>query len=104
MTTASSTDLPLFAFARRSDPATSRMAANSLSVTPLEAHVVGALLAYPDGLITHEIADITRMALVTVSPRMKPLAEKGIIEDSGKKRPGPSNRLSIIWIMKRKPK
>lgn len=98
------TDLFSYARARTTDPRTSKLAAASVDVTPTEAHVVGALLAYPDGLITHEIADITRMALVTVSPRMKPLAEKGIIEDSGKKRPGPSNRLSIIWIMKRKPK
>lgn len=90
------------ALARARDPQTSKMAAASIDVTPLEAHVVGALKAYPDGLTTHEISDITRMSLVTVSPRMAPLRDKGLVVDSGIKRAGSSNRLSIVWQLRKK--
>lgn len=95
-------DLFDFAKARARDPQTSKLAAASVDVTPMEAHVVGALKAYPDGLTTHEISEITRMSLVTVSPRMKPLAEKGYVVDSGTTRLGENNRKRIVWKLRKR--
>lgn len=84
------------AFARRRDPATSKAAAASISPTPLEAAVYGALLAHGP-MTTHELSEVLRLSLVTVSPRLRPMADRGLVEDSGTKRLNPSGRQSIVW-------
>ena len=91
-------DLPLFAFvpARRSDPETSKEAARSVNTTMLEACVYGALKAHGP-MTSFEVADILRLSLVTVSPRLRPMTEKGLVEDSGLKRTGTSGRKQIVW-------
>lgn len=92
------TDLPLldFALARRSDPATSKEAAASVNTTALEAAVVGALKAHGP-MTSFEISDVLRLSLVTVSPRIAPLRDKGIVVDSGERRKGDSGRSRIVW-------
>lgn len=95
-------DLFEFAHARRRDPGTSHDAAASVDVTPLEMAVVGALKSNPCGLTSFEIADILRLSLVTVSPRLRPLVDKGLVADSGTKRPGPNNMLRIVWQLRKR--
>lgn len=89
------------AHARRRDPGTSHAAAASVDVTPLEMAVVGALKSNPSGLTSFEIADILRISLVTVSPRLRPLADKLLVEDSGQRRIGESGRKQIVWRMRK---
>lgn len=86
--------------ARRSDPITSKLAAASVDVTPLEMGVIGALKAHGP-LTSFEIADILRLSVITISPRMKPLAMKGLIRDSGARRIGQSGRKQTVWEMRK---
>lgn len=84
---------------RRDDPDTSRAAAESIHVTQLEDVVLGALFAAGShGLTTFELADVTKLSLVTVSPRLRPLARKGRVYDTGLRRENPaSGRNAIVW-------
>lgn len=86
---------------RRNDPDTSKAAAYSVDVPPLEKVVLDYLTKYRlGGATTHEIAEATGIDLVTISPRIRPLVEKGLVEDSGHKRKGRSGRKSIVWKLK----
>lgn len=86
------------AYARFSDPSTSSEAADSVSVAKAEMVVLTQLLKRPvRGATSDEMADITGIARVTVSPRFRPLERKGLIEDSGERRKGNSGRTSIVW-------
>lgn len=82
---------------RSTDPETSEIAANSVSVAWLEHVVLDRLRRYPNGLTTHELGTYLGIYLVSVSPRMAPLRSKGLICDSGKRRAGSSGRKSIVW-------
>lgn len=84
------------AYARRSDPATSHAAAAQVKAQ-LERLCVATLQKFPEGLTTLEIAELTNVQRVSISPRMKPLADKGLIRDSGKKR-AINGRASIVWV------
>lgn len=81
---------------RRKDPPTAKAAAKSVNATELEAVVVD-ILRTPR--TTHEISQATGIALVSISPRMAPLAKKGLVKDSGLRREGPSGRKSIVWSL-----
>lgn len=84
--------------ARHSDPPTSHMAAEQVNVTRIEYIVAAAIRrAGSRGLIAAELPDQTGLPLNTVTPRTRPLADKGVIYDSGEKRPGPSGKLQIVW-------
>lgn len=91
-------DLPLESGrARRRDPDTAKKAAASVPVADLEARVLRALRLSKAGMTTHELAWLLKVDLVSVSPRMRPLAEKGLVQDSGERRRGDSGRSSIVW-------
>ncbi len=96
-------ELDLFAhhpaLARSTDPGTSRAAAASVSsnANRLEKIVLDAVKASVDGLTSHELAEATGLSLVTVSPRLRPLTNKGLIVDSQIRRAGTSGRQSIVW-------
>lgn len=85
---------------RRSDPETSKSAARNVKSNVLEEMVVGILRVYPNGLTSHEVADLLQESLVTISPRMRPLANKNLIVDSGEKREGVGFAKSIVWKAK----
>jgi hypothetical protein len=86
---------------RRSDPPTSKAAARSVNLHTLEGLVLNVLRgAYPSGMTSHEIADHLEFALVTVSPRMRPLVNKNLIVDSGERRSGVGFKTSIVWKVK----
>jgi DNA-binding MarR family transcriptional regulator len=68
------------AYARRDDPFTSHEAAAAVPVTMLQDMVLKALLGHPvTGLCTHEVEDITGLAAGSVTPRMKPLEDLGLV-------------------------
>lgn len=85
-----------YALSRRNDPDTSRDAAAGVNVTAMEAAVYGAIKAHGPKT-SFEIADILSLSLVTVSPRLRPLADKGMVRDSGVRRMGQSGRNQIVW-------
>jgi hypothetical protein len=90
-------NLPPPGAARRRDPETSKAAARHVDTNQLEAIVLDALRSHPRGLTSHQIASLTGLSLVTVSPRMRPLVRKNLIVDSGEKRAGVGFAKSIVW-------
>jgi predicted ArsR family transcriptional regulator len=86
------------AFARRDDPDTSQAAADSVKQTELESVVLADLQSHGPAT-SEEVAERTGIALVSVSPRFRPLAAKGFIETIGKK-PNHSKRMALIWQAK----
>ena len=68
---------------RRRDPATSRAAAARVDASGLAALVLDALRANPSGLTSHELAAQLGRDLVSISPRMRPLVDKGFVREAG---------------------
>jgi hypothetical protein len=93
-------DSPPIAHSRYADPPTSKAAAKNLDTNYLENIVLDALRSHPLGLTSHEVASITGLSLVTVSPRFRPLVNKNLIVDSGEKRSGVGFKTSIVWKAK----
>lgn len=96
------------ALARTTDPDTSHAAAASLALATLSevqrAVYMAVLDAEPGGLTTVEIAKLTDIERITVSPRIKPLCEAGWLRDSGQRRIPAGHRVSsIIWRVARRP-
>jgi predicted transcriptional regulator len=83
------------ALSRRSDPETSVEAAASVQVGALESIVYRAICERP--ATSTELSERLGLSLVTVSPRLRPLCNKGLIVDSGERRSGTSGRKSIVW-------
>jgi DNA-binding MarR family transcriptional regulator len=81
------------ALARNTDPFSSHKSAHSV-----KASAIGKEMTVLDSLrklgpmTTHKIAEMTGLTVVTVSPRIKPLRKKGLVEDSGDRELGRS-----IW-------
>lgn len=87
------------AAARNSDPETAHEAAESVYASGLEKQVLEYLQEHGPST-THEIADGTGLSLVAVSPRMRPLTRKGLVQDSGRRRANGGSRKSIVWEMR----
>jgi DNA-binding Lrp family transcriptional regulator len=98
---------------RNSDPHTSHDAGEQVDVSHLENIVVGALRGHSAGLTTHEIEDATGLEWGSVTPRMVPLEEKGIIERARvqiadewvveTRVPRGHRRAQIIWRLRSEP-
>jgi hypothetical protein len=86
------------AFARNSDLETSHDAAESIKATNLESIVLNALRLHKYGATSFELAAYLEMSLVTVSPRLRPLAAKGLAKDSGRRVRGSSGRYQTVWV------
>ena len=80
------------AMARRTDPDTSHIAALTVDANKLEKLVVSALAQYPDGCTVKEISAILDIDKWSISPRMKPLEGKGLVERTAERRDR-----SIVW-------
>lgn len=78
--------------ARRTDPETSHKAARRVSVNPIERRVLNLLGWFREGLTTSELAAMLGISLVSVSPRMKPLEEKGKVQRTTERR-----EHKIVW-------
>lgn len=84
---------------RSTDPDTSAEAANETDATRLQGLVLGALGNLGPST-TEQLADHLQLAVITVSPRMKPLETKGLVERTEDRRPGRSGRMQIVWALK----
>lgn len=74
---------------RKDDPDTSHVAASRVNVSKLQRKVLTALAIRP--MTSEEAADHTGTALGSITPRMKPLRDAGLIERTDVKRTGASN-------------
>lgn len=98
-------DLPLDgeARARNTDPATSHQAAAQVrgdDATRMEKLVFDCLNEAPHGLTNHELVEATGLTWNTVTPRIRPMVRKGLVMDSGERRPGPTGKRCIVWKVK----
>ena len=82
--------------ARNSDPETSHEAAWSVDTTSLQDLVLHTL-RYGGGMTAAELSGELRKPLNTISPRTRQLVNRGLIKDSGERRPTPSGRKAIVW-------
>jgi len=79
--------------ARHSDPDTAKQAALSFDPTEMEANVLDVIKMFPKGCIFDDILDnMPNFREGSISPRLKPLKRKGLIEDTGEVRKGKSGR------------
>lgn len=86
------------AHARTTDPATSHYAAETLDVRPIDRMILAALhLRGDDGATSSELADLTGLDRVTVSPRLRPLTRLGKILDTGQTRRYRTQKPGIVW-------
>jgi predicted transcriptional regulator len=86
--------------ARRSDPATSHASAARVSrkIAKLNAHVLRCLCdAGERGLTSYELATVSGRERVSVSPTLRPLADRGFVLETDARRPGPSGHPGIVW-------
>lgn len=85
------------AYARNTDPITSDLAAEAISPTNrLEEVCLRHLLFWPAGLTSEGLSDSTGLSLVTVSPRLKPLEQRGLIYRDGT-RANRSGKQAVVW-------
>ena len=80
------------AFARKEDPDTSHVAASTEDANKLEKLVISALRRSPSGYTVKEISAILDIDKWSISPRMKPLEEKRLVERTLERRDH-----SIVW-------
>lgn len=89
--------------ARVTDPATSHAAAEAVqgNLAWLEAVVLGIIAASAArGVTNHDIVAQSGLPWNTCTPRVRPLVRKGLVKDSGQRRPGPTSgaRKCIVWV------
>lgn len=85
--------------ARGSDPDTSHAAAGSVDATEMEARVLAAIRKFPEGCIGDQIErELPSLRIWSISPRIKPLIKKGLVVDTGQRRPGASGRGQRVVI------
>lgn len=79
--------------ARNSDPDTSHAAAEKIDSAKLERMVYEVICMYPNGCTLDQInKHFPGRGQQSISPRLAPLMRKGLICDSGERRPGGSGR------------
>jgi hypothetical protein len=79
--------------ARATDPQTSKDAAKTVDASKMEKIVLEAIRGFPDGCISQEVECVlAQYRSSSITPRYKPLLKKGLIVDTGEKRPGFSGR------------
>lgn len=75
--------------ARNSDPDTSQEAAEKVDSAKLEKMVYEVICMYPFGCTSDQIMKhFPKHGVQTISPRYAPLIRKGLIYDTGERRPG----------------
>ena len=84
------------AVARRSDPETAHQAAEKVETAKLESEVMYCLHEYGPQT-SAEIAERCGRALVSISPRLKPLEAKGKVRKTSERRKTPSGATVIVW-------
>lgn len=85
-----------YAPVRRTDPETSRVAAATVDTNALESRVLQALRELGPATIDH-VTEHLGLDKVSISPRFRPLANKRLIRDTGRKALSRAGRPSILW-------
>jgi hypothetical protein len=79
--------------ARSTDPDTSQAAAEKVDSAKLERMVYEVICMYPNGCTSDQIIKhFPNKGVQTISPRLAPLIRKGLIYDTGERRPGSAGR------------
>lgn len=79
--------------ARATDPETSKQAAQSVDTSKMEQIVLDVIRSFPDGCISQDVeSELAQYRASSITPRYRPLMKKGLIVDTGEKRPGFSGR------------
>jgi len=90
------------ALARHTDPSTSHMAAESVDATRLEGLVMDVINCYgTTGCISDEVRHcLPWLSHSTVTPRFRPLTNKGLIVRDSSKRKGDSGKQQLVmWTV-----
>lgn len=82
--------------ARKSDPHTSHAAAVSVNTRYLEQRVYDALLMC-GSLTAEEVAKYVKIDKQSITPRFRPMANRGLIKETGMYRDNVSGRKAIVW-------
>jgi DNA-binding MarR family transcriptional regulator len=81
---------------RKHDPETAKTAARSIKPRLLESLVLGIMrsqqVGIPYGMTTSEIANATGLPRDSISPRMKPMEQRGLVVRTSERRDG-----RIVW-------
>jgi predicted transcriptional regulator len=80
---------------RSTDPDTSHDAAK-FDTSFLQQQVLFTLLK-EGPLTSEEVSELLHINIVSISPRFKPLLNKGLIMDTGQRRKNRSGRSAILW-------
>lgn len=94
-------ELEFRVFAPFSEHTTSREASESVraSAAGMEADVLELLRSvWPDGMTDAEIEAHSGLGPNTARPRRVGLVLKGLVRDSGQRRPTPSGRAARVWV------
>ena len=74
----------LMAFARKTDPQTSKEAAKTVDVNKMEQLVLDVIKSFPNGCISQEVESaLAQYRASSITPRYRPLMKKGLIVDTG---------------------
>lgn len=88
--------------ARHTDPQTSHEAAKTVKVGKLYISILWVLKDHmhdlPPGLTPNQVAETTGLPTNSVSPRFRPMHQKGLIERTGELRKNLSNTRGAVWI------
>lgn len=87
------------ALARHTDPATAHEAAAAVTprVPELQRRVLDALAELGPST-SHEIAEHLDLPLISVSPRLRPLCNRGLVIEAGFRKPAHGPR-RILWAL-----
>lgn len=85
------------ALARSSDPDTSFAAASSVDAARWEKIVRDAIAALGTATSWEVAQHLSVDQYGSISPRFQPLYQKGLIELTGEKRPGPNGKAMQVW-------
>jgi len=78
---------------RLTDPETSVDAALSVDATKMEQIVLDTIKSFSNGCISQDVENaLPHIRASSITPRYRPLMKKGLIVDTGEKRPGFSGR------------
>lgn len=86
--------------ARRDDPPTSHAAARSMKPDVLSKQrtaVLNVVKAYPHGATAYDVHGSLGIQQSVAARRLTDLHELGLIFDTGRTRPGSTNRELIVW-------
>jgi hypothetical protein len=87
------------AYARNTDPSTAAAAAASMTelrLSRLQKKALRAVIAAGGEAINEEIVELSGEEWKDITPRMRPLANKGMVEEAGTRKAS-TNRQQTVW-------